>query len=60
MALDNAVFVAIADAMHIAINAIAKKLGHSEIEVKKIEGYIFWLLVGTLTIFLFVLTLKYS
>lgn len=60
MALDDTVFGAIADAMHDAINAIAKRLGHSEIEVKKIERYTFWLLVGAFTIFLFVLTLKYS
>lgn len=60
MAFHDAVFGVVGDFLHIVVNVIARKLGRSEIEVKKLEGVIFWLLVGSFTIFLFALTLKYS
>ena len=60
MALEDAIFGAIADFVHIVVNAIAKKLGRSEIKIKKIEGYIFWVLLAAITTFIFILTLKYS
>ena len=58
--MHEAVFNVVADLVHIVVNVIARKLGHSEIEIKKIEGLIFWLLLSLFIIFLFVLTLKYS
>jgi len=60
MSLPDAVFGAVADLVHIVVNVIARKLGHSEIEVKKIEGIIFWLFFSLFIVFLFVLTFKYS
>ena len=60
MAIEDAIVGAIADIVHRVINMFAKKLGRSEIEVKKIEGYVFWLLLGAFTTLLFILTLKYS
>ena len=60
MALHDAVIGVVADLVHIVVNVIARKLGYSEIEKKKIEGLIFWLLFSLFIIFLFVLTFKYS
>ena len=60
MALPEAVFGAIADLTNIAINVIAKKFGKSEVQVKQIEGYLFWFLLVSFILFLFYLTFKYS
>ena len=60
MAIADAVFGAIADLTNIAINVVAKKLGKSEVQVKQIEGYLFWFLFVSFILFLFYLTFKYS
>ena len=60
MALLDAVVGVVADLVHIVVNVITRKFGHSEIEIKNIEGVIFWVIFSIFIVFLFVLTFKYS
>jgi hypothetical protein len=60
MALSDVVFSAIADLTGAAINAIAKRFGKSEVQVKHIERYLFWLVFWAFMSVPIYLTLKYS
>lgn len=60
MALHEAVFGAIADLAHGAINLVAKKLGNSEVQVKQIESYLFWFVFLSSISFICYIKLKYS
>ncbi len=60
MAIQEAVIGAIADLLGIAINAIARHFGKSEVESKKIESYITYALISGFVIFLLYITLKYG
>lgn len=50
MALQDAVIGAIADGAAVVINCIARRIGRSEIEAKRIEKYITWTVIGTLLV----------
>ena len=60
MALQDAIFGAIADLTSIAINVIAKKLGYSEVKAKQIEAYLSWFIMWSFVALLCFITFKYS
>ncbi len=60
MALHEAVFQAVADLTHGAINEVAKKFGKSEVHVKQIESYLFWFIFLSFISFICYITFKYS
>jgi len=60
MALQDAIFGAIADLTSIAINCIVKKLGYPEVKAKQIEVYLGWVIMLLFVALLCVITFKYS
>lgn len=60
MAIQDAIFGAIADLTSIAINVIAKKLGYSEVKTKQIETYLGWFIMLSFVALLCFITFKYS
>ena len=60
MALQDAIFGAIADITSIAINVTLKKLGYSEVKAKQIEAYLGWGILLSFVALLFFVTFKYS
>jgi hypothetical protein len=60
VALHEAVFGAIADLTHWAINLVAMKIGKSEVEVKQIENFLFWFVFLSFISFICYITFKYS
>lgn len=60
MSLANAIDVAVADLISIAINVITKKLGYSKVKAQKIEAFLAWLIfLIPLSLLLFI-SFKYS
>jgi len=60
MALQDAIFGAIADLTSIAINCIVKRLGYPEVKAKQIEVYLGWVIMLLFVALLCVITFKYS
>ncbi len=60
MALQDAIVVFIGDIISVAINAIAKKLGCSEVKAKQIEAYLSWFVLLSFIAVLCFITFKYS
>ena len=60
MALQDAIFGAIADLTSIAINVIVKKLGYPEVKAKQIETYLGWAIMLSFVALLCFITFKYS
>ena len=60
MALQEAIFGAIADLTSIAINVIVKKLGYPEVKAKQIEAYLGWGIMLSFVALLCFITFKYS
>ena len=60
MAIEDAIFNAITGAVELVVNVVVRLFGFSEVESKKIVGYMGWLLAFTFVSFLLWLTLKYS
>ena len=60
MAFADAIVGVVADLINIAMNVITKQLGCSEVNAKKIEAFLGWLIfLGPLSLLLFI-TFKYS
>ena len=60
MALYDAVVGAVADLTAITINVVLRVLGYSEMEAKRIEGVMFWMLFALFVTFLVWLTIRFS
>jgi predicted Kef-type K+ transport protein len=58
--LGNAIVNGLAEIISETINVVLRKLGYSEIETKRTRRYIVWIIVTTLIMFLFWLTIHYS
>jgi len=59
MALQDAIFGAIADLTSIAINCIVKRLGYPEVKAKQIEVYLGWVIMLLFVALLCFITFKY-
>ena len=60
MALQDAIFGAIADVISIAISGIVKKLGYPEVKARQIEVCLGWALMLLFVALLCFITFKYS
>lgn len=60
MALYDAVVGAVAELAAIVVNVVLRAIGYSEVEAKRIEGVLFWVLFGLFVIFLVWLTIRFS
>lgn len=60
MALQDAIFGAIADLSSVAINRIVKKLGYPEVKAKQVEAYLGWAIMLLFVTLLCYITFKYS
>jgi len=59
MALQDAIFGAIADLTSRAINCIVKRLGYPEVKAKQIEVYLGWVIMLLFVALLCFITFKY-
>jgi hypothetical protein len=59
-AIGNAIVDGITAIISELINFVLRKLGYSEIETKRIKGYISWTIFAAFIVFIFWLTIRYS